>query len=277
MWVIGLTGDIGAGKSTAARFFSSCGASVLDADAVVRDLWGLPEMIEAARNRWGRAVVADGRIVPAEVARWAFSAEEEYRWLSDLLHRPVMIEMERRLAALSGWVVAEIPLLFEVGRPHWIDETVYVTASPEKRASRNRSRGLGGSSLKKRERWLLAGEEKRRLADFVVANDGGRDDLAAALEELARDFADLGDLGRYGLFCRRTMATVLVERGLAAFPSFGSCGTEGEGELCFWGLGRLFRVVESLCASQGCRRLHFGEARRIAGATARGALKELAR
>ncbi|MBL3593628.1 MAG: dephospho-CoA kinase [Synergistaceae bacterium] len=277
MWVIGLTGDIGAGKSTAARFFSSCGASVIDADAVVRDLWRLPEMIEAARDRWGQAVVADGRIVPAEVARWAFSAEEEYRWLSGLLHRPVMIEMERRLAALSGWVVAEIPLLFEVGRPHWIDETVYVAASAEKRASRNCSRGLDGPSLKNRERWLLEGEKKRLMADFVVSNDGERGDLTTALEGLARDFADLGDLGRYGLFCHRALATVLVEQGLAAFPVLGPCGSGEEGELRFWGFGRLFRDVESLCRSQGVGRLHFSEVRRIAGSMARGALKELAR
>jgi len=99
MLVIGLTGDIGAGKSTVCSLLQQMGAVVVEADRMVRQIWLRPEIIEAARKRWGNDILdSEGRIVASEVASKGFCDEAEYRWMCDLIHPLVMAEMERFVA-----------------------------------------------------------------------------------------------------------------------------------------------------------------------------------
>ncbi|HOM31301.1 MAG TPA: dephospho-CoA kinase [Acetomicrobium flavidum] len=189
MLVIGLTGDIGAGKSTVCSLLQQMGAVVVEADRIVRQIWLRPEIIEAARKRWGNDILdSEGRIVASEVASKGFCNEAEYRWMCDLIHPLVMAEMERSLLeGGEGLKVFEIPLLFEVGRPDWIDFAIYVTAPKDVRARRNAMRGLDEEAIAARERWLLPAEEKKKMSDWVIENGG---DLKALREEVER----LGEL-----------------------------------------------------------------------------------
>lgn len=176
MLALGVTGDVGAGKSTVSRIWAEMGASVLDADEIVRSLWKRADIIEAASSRWGKDILGeDGVIVPRKIAAKAFSDPEEYRWMCGLLHPPVRVEMERTAASLEGWVVAEIPLLFEGGVPWWIDATAYVTADSALRASRNAARGMDSAELERRETFLLPGEEKKAgLPLFLIIREPWR-------------------------------------------------------------------------------------------------------
>lgn len=178
MFVLGLTGDIGAGKSTVASLLRDMGARIIDADLIVKKLWSEPELFQAAKVRWGDSVINDrGEVSFSGVADRVFSDEDDYRWLCELIHPLVRREMTSGLASERGWVVVEIPLMFESGVPYWCDMTAYVTASPEIRASRNSYRGFSEEKLKAREKFLLSSEEKRAAADLIIENEGSLGEL----------------------------------------------------------------------------------------------------
>ncbi len=110
MVVVGLTGDVGAGKSTLAHLWSGMGATVVSADAIVARLWNSPDILDAVRKRLGPDVFdEEGRVRRSAVAERVFADDEAYRWLNGLFHPPVLEEMERLVSAASRWVVAEIP------------------------------------------------------------------------------------------------------------------------------------------------------------------------
>ncbi len=201
MLALALTGDVGAGKSTLARLWGEMGASVLDADRVVRALWTRTNVLDAALARWGRGILdADGKADPSAVASKAFSDRREYDWLCALLHPLVRIEMEKTAASLDGWVVAEIPLLFEGGIPWWIDAAIYVTAPEAGRRERNASRGWRYDEISRRESFLLPGAEKRARADLVVENSSDFETLEREASRLAERFRRLSALARMSLF-----------------------------------------------------------------------------
>lgn len=178
---LAVTGDVGAGKSTAARLFESFGGVRLDADAVVAELWRRSDVVGAAVGRWGATILdPEGRVVPARVAARFFSSRAEYDWGCALLHPPVKAELARRVAALDPdreWAVAEIPMLFESGVPDWVTATVFVTAPRDVRMKRCRARGWDEAELLRRESFFLPSEERAARSDFVLCNDGGLEDL----------------------------------------------------------------------------------------------------
>ncbi len=178
MLVVGLTGDVGAGKSTAARIWKEKGALIIDADQVAKELWEDPDVLARATERWGPSIVDDrGHLIPAHVAAIVFERPDEYRWLCDLLHPRVRREMERRVESSTGWIVAEIPLLFENGVPWWIDMTAYVTAPITARMARNTDRNWTEVEIRRRESWFLPTAEKTARSDLIIENANGLEEL----------------------------------------------------------------------------------------------------
>ncbi|NLK18879.1 MAG: dephospho-CoA kinase [Synergistaceae bacterium] len=277
MLALGVTGDVGAGKSTLTRLWGEMGASVIDADRIVRELWQRRSVVDGAVSLWGDAV-ADGcgKINPAAVARIAFSNKAEYRRLNGLLHPLVRIEMNRLASCLEGWVTAEIPLLFETGVPHWIDFTVYVTSGDEARARRNASRGWPAGEIERRESFLLPREEKIKRADLVIYNDGGLDALAAKAEETASLFRKLADLMQCSadFHCREEaqfhMGRLARERLGTAFFLTGGGGAGGEAiyRLTFITRGAFFNGLDLPDGGQTAvpiRRMAYGRRVEISG------------
>ena len=178
---VAVTGDVGAGKFTAARLFESLGGTRFDADAVVAELWRCPDVVASAVGRWGPEILdSEGRAVPARIAARFFSSQAEYDWGCALLHPRVRAELARRVAALDPgreWAVAEIPMLFESGVPDWVSATVFVTAPWGVRMERCRARGWDEAELRRREAFFLPSEARIARSDFVVHNDGGLEDL----------------------------------------------------------------------------------------------------
>jgi len=223
MLVVGLTGDIGAGKTTLADFWERAGASVIDADAIVDEIWKQRILNETIRRRWGASVFSCGEEPDhSRIASIVFNDEEEYQWLARTIHPMVRSIMEGRILSLDGWVVAEIPLLFENGAPWWVDETVYLSASLERRIQRNSGRKWAAGEMKRREKWLLPPKRKMELADYVLNNDKN-------IETLYKKAMDLGLLFRDMASCvtlstewenesdAREYAGDLLQRNLVAF------------------------------------------------------------
>ncbi len=191
MLTVGLTGDVGAGKSTLARVWKEMGAAVIDADSVARDMWKLPDVRRKAAERWGRDFFdGDQATVFSRIAAKIFSDEHEYGFVSGLLHPATIAAIEETVRNSEGWVVVEIPLLFEFGRPEWMDYVVYASASVEKRTERNVSRGWDENEIKRREARLMSRDEKISMSDWVLENSGSKEEWESKARELGMIFIE---------------------------------------------------------------------------------------
>lgn len=221
MLVVGLTGDVGAGKSTVGQFWKGMGATVIDADAIAKKLWAEPDILRQTTGRWGMDIVdIAGNLVPSRVSSIVFENHEEYRWLCDLLHPRVRARIENSVENSGGWIVVEIPLLFEGGVPWWMDLTVYVAAPREVRVSRNTHRNWDLSEIVRRESWLLPRDDKIHQAHLVIRNTGTLEELREELTRLAQNMKSLSSITEI-LFRfndtenARAFASLLSTHGLA--------------------------------------------------------------
>lgn len=198
MLVLGVTGDVGAGKSTVTRIFAESGATIINADNIAHEIWKNGDVLAKAAGRWGEEVLLpDGRINPIRVASIVFSDRTEYGWLCQMLHPLIRSDMERRISVLEGFVVAEIPLLFENGVPWWIDITMYISAPYMDRQKRNLSRGWEEDEILRRESFLMDRDKKISMADILVRNEGSLDSLKNKIFTLTsqmKDFATLAEI-----------------------------------------------------------------------------------
>ena len=187
MLIVGLTGSIGMGKSTAAARFRENGISVFDADAEVHALYrgAAVARIEAAFPGSTEAGVVDrGRLLRALT-----SHADGFARLEAIVHPLVRAAEKAFLDTEAGrgadMAVLEIPLLFETGGDALVDVTVVVSAPPE--SQRERVVARPGMTIAKFEEILsrqLSDEEKRQLADFVVDTSGAITDTGKQIDSL---------------------------------------------------------------------------------------------
>jgi dephospho-CoA kinase len=171
MLVLGLTGSIGMGKTTTARFFADEGVPVLDADAVVHQLYD-GEAVAAIEKAFP-GTSRDGRIDRDELSRRVVGNPEALKQLEAIVHPLVRAAQARFLADAkrSGAPVAvlDVPLLFETGGDRRVDAVIVVSAPAEVQRARTLDRA--GMTAEKFEALLqkqMPDDEKRRRADFVV-------------------------------------------------------------------------------------------------------------
>jgi dephospho-CoA kinase len=193
MFILGLTGSLGMGKSTTAGFFAEAGVPVHDADAVVHRLYegeAVPA-IEAAFP----GTTANGKVDRNKLAARVLGDSAALKRLEAIVH-PLVHQAERRLLAdaeARGERVAvlDIPLLFETGGDQRVDAVVVVSAPPEVQQARVLERP--GMTMEKLAAILakqMPDAEKRRRADFVVDTsqgfDAARTQVRAILDAVAK-------------------------------------------------------------------------------------------
>jgi len=186
---VGLTGGMGAGKSTALAALERLGAAVLSSDAVVHELYGEEQLRDAVVGRWGPAIAPGGVVDRSAVAEHAFASEEDRRWLEGMLWPLVGARVGVWLGEVRGGsaggqprpraAVVETPLLFESGLEGVYDATIAVIS--EEQVRRERAGRRGHALADERAARQLPQEEKARRATFVVRNDGTEEDLERAL------------------------------------------------------------------------------------------------
>lgn len=181
MYVLALTGGLGAGKSTAAEVFAERGAVVIDCDEVAKRL--LDES-QAVRDRvvaaFGEGVVGqDGRIVRSALAEAAFASAESAAQLDAIVHPAVLAAVAGALdtLALQGEqppvVVLVVPLLAE--SPLFlepVDAVLTISATDEARLERAIARGMSLEDAERRMARQAGDGERREIADYVIENDG---------------------------------------------------------------------------------------------------------
>jgi dephospho-CoA kinase len=182
---VGLTGGLGAGKSTALAALEQLGAATLSTDAVVHQLYSSPEVRDAVVARWGAEVAPGGSVDRAVVARHAFADPGERAWLEGMLWPLVAArvvawreEQESRTPPPRVAVV-ETPLLFEAGMDGAYDATIAVIADEDVRATRAAARGH--HALDERAARQLGQAEKAARATYVVDNSRSVQELERAL------------------------------------------------------------------------------------------------
>ncbi|MQX37007.1 dephospho-CoA kinase [Roseospira navarrensis] len=178
MVVLGLTGSIGMGKSTASRMMRRLHVPVHDADATVHALTGPGGAAVPAIAAAFPDAVRDGRVDRAVLARQVFGDDAALRRLEGILHPRVRTAEHAflRRQALAGrrLVVLDVPLLFETGGERRCDAVLLVTAPAFLQAQRVLGRpGMTPERLQQVRAKQMAEPEKRRRADVVVNTGRG--------------------------------------------------------------------------------------------------------
>jgi dephospho-CoA kinase len=194
MFVLGLTGSIGMGKSTAARFFSEAGVPVHDADAAVHRLYQgeAAALIETAFP----GTTADGKVDRIKLAARVLDDPAAIRRLEAVIH-PLVRESEKKFLAEAAErgdriVVLDIPLLLETGAEQRLDAVVVVSANPQVQRARVLGRpGMNEAKLDAILAKQLPDSEKRRRAHFVVDTSGSLDSTRAQVHGILRAVAGL--------------------------------------------------------------------------------------
>ncbi|MCH8967430.1 MAG: dephospho-CoA kinase, partial [Planctomycetes bacterium] len=154
--IIGLTGGIGAGKSTVARILESLGAAVIDFDRLAHEQLRDRSVIETLCDWWGEGILgSDGSVDRQSVAAIVFENPKQLARLEDLLY-PRIGRARKDLVASYDCdpsvraVVLEVPKLFEVGLAETCDAVIFVEADDEVRVERvTSSRGGPESALRR--------------------------------------------------------------------------------------------------------------------------------
>lgn len=199
---VGLTGGLGAGKSTALAALERLGAATLSTDTVVHDLYASEEVRDAVVARWGEDMAPGGVVDRDAVAGRAFAATDERAWLEELLWPRVGARVAAWYEALSEQdpppraAVVETPLLFEAGMEDLYDATVVVVADEAVRARRAGARGH--QAVDERASRQMAQEEKAARATYAVRNSGTVEELERELAEMLAKLEETVGEGAHG-------------------------------------------------------------------------------
>ena len=184
MKLVGLTGGIASGKSTVAEILARQGAAIINADVLAR------EVVEPDRQAWteivntfGTAVLQPDRALDRQKLRAIiFDDPDARKKLESIIHPQVRALAEQRIRehAAAGYavIVYEVPLLFEGNLQEWLRPVILVACDVDTQRNRLQSRdNLSAAQAQKHIDAQMSLEAKRRLADYVIENNGSLKDL----------------------------------------------------------------------------------------------------
>lgn len=183
---VALTGNAAAGKSTVAGWFREWGATLIDADELVREAErpGSPTLADIARRFGPEVLLPDGSLDRARLRRLILQHPAQRAALNAIVHPAVQarrVELGRQAAARGDAIVIhDIPLLFEVLDPAEFDLVILVDAPDAVRRARLRERGLSDDEVDRLFAAQLPATGKRPRSDIVLDNLGSLDDLKRA-------------------------------------------------------------------------------------------------
>jgi len=188
--LIGLTGGAGSGKSTVAAMFRELGAAIVDADEATHAVYAPgTDGFDAVVEEFGDEYVRDGAIDRGKLGAFVFEDPDALRRLNAIVHPRVRQWMADQTAqaveAGAEVVFQDVPLLFENGLQGLYSSTVLVYATPETQLRRLvDQRGVTPDRALKMLAAQMPIDEKRALADFVIDNNGTRDETRDQVEEV---------------------------------------------------------------------------------------------
>ena len=195
MLIVGLTGGVASGKSVVSRILKEEGAYLIDADQIAR------ELVQPRTSAWeelvkvfGKEILQkDGSIHRKQLAAKVFSDPKQRDLLNRTLHPRIKEEMGRRLKAIGqkdpeAIVVIDAPLLVETGDHREMDKVIVVISTEAQQIARLREReGMDQEEARRIMASQIATEEKVKVADFVIRNEGSLEETERRAREVFQE------------------------------------------------------------------------------------------
>ena len=189
---VGLTGGIGCGKSTVAGMFASLGAVTINSDDIGRTLMQPGNVVyDRIVSGFGSEMVdASGQLDRVKLADIVFHNLEKLKHLNAIVHAPVLREIDRQVQLArrkdpNAVILVESAVLFEAGQHRRFDKMVVVWCNPEQQVERYVAKSrISVEDVRRRMDAQMSGEEKKRLADFVIDTSGPMEDSEKQSKEI---------------------------------------------------------------------------------------------
>ena len=188
--IIGITGGIASGKSTVTNFLRQKGFQVVDADAVVHQLQKPGgRLYQVLVQHFGQEILLEnGELNRPLLASFIFSNPEEQEWSKQTqgeIIREELVALRDQLTQTEAIFFMDIPLLFEQGYANWFDETWLVYVDRDVQLERFMKRDQLSKEIAESRlvtQWSL--EKKKKLASYILDNNGSRDQLVSQVVKL---------------------------------------------------------------------------------------------
>ncbi|HPN97203.1 MAG TPA: dephospho-CoA kinase [Syntrophorhabdaceae bacterium] len=189
MILIGITGIIGSGKTTVSNMLEKEGFVVIDLDRIAKDTLLQNDVIREIGSRFGKEYVSGDRVNVEKMKKTVFQNEDMLRILEGITHPKIVdrlfndVDSIKKRGAKS--IIIDGPLLFETGLYKRLDKIVVVSANPEALKERLIKRGMEQEDIEKRMVFQISLEEKEKLADIVLYNNGTLEGLKREVSKLS--------------------------------------------------------------------------------------------
>ncbi|WP_419421087.1 dephospho-CoA kinase [Legionella sp. D16C41] len=195
MYCVGLTGNIGSGKTTAITFFKSLGAGIIIADEIARDITaaGQPAFIKIQEHFGDKVITQSGQLDRIQLRTIVFNHPQERIWLENLLHPLIRQTIEVKAKSSQGpYCIIEIPLLTNRIDYPYLNRILTILASSTVQINRISKRDLCSAE---QALAILATQPsetlRRELADDIIYNDGNLEQLETKIRKLHRKYLQL--------------------------------------------------------------------------------------
>ena len=190
MKIIGICGSSGSGKSSLSQVFRENNIKVFDCDEIYHKLVDAPSpCLDEIASTFGHDLIQNGRLDRKRLSEIVFSDREKLMRLNEISHRHVIFELDKGIQALKSQnakaCVIDAPMLFEAKLERRCDVVVAVIADEKVQIDRIMQRdGVDAERAKKRLANQVPNEELKRRADYVIENNGSREELRKKCNEL---------------------------------------------------------------------------------------------
>lgn len=190
--ILGITGNIGAGKSSVAKQFQRLGAMLVDADQLAREVVepGSPVLEKLVEQFGSEILTSTGELDREALGRWVFSADDARQQLNRIIHPAIAERSTRRLKQLRRQagiplIVYEAPLLYEAGAEARVDQVLVVKIDPQVQLQRLMARdGCDEPTARQKIAAQMPQNDKLARADYVIDNSSSLEETRRQVEKL---------------------------------------------------------------------------------------------
>lgn len=197
MFVIGLTGGIGSGKSTVAELFAERGIEIVDADLIAREvvLPGTAALGQIASHFGSSILAASGELDRAALRKRVFADTSARLWLEGLLHPLIHDRIVQRIdACQSTYCILASPLLLETSQHQLVNRVLVVDVDETSQLQRTLQRdGSDEATIRGIIAAQMARQDRLRQADDVLDNSGDRSKLDTSVDKLHTRYLELAE------------------------------------------------------------------------------------